>query len=98
MALKRPLVRYADTGKVEELRQADSVAGAAPAGPVAGTKTFVRTSGVVTSITGPGSDSITFTYVNGLQTRVVKVVGSVTTTIDFTYTSGVLDTITKIIT
>jgi hypothetical protein len=65
---------------------------------VGGTKTFARTSGVVTSITGPGSDSITFTYVNGLQTKVVKVVGSVTTTTNFSYTSGVLDTVTKVIT
>lgn len=65
---------------------------------VGGTKTFVHTSGVVTSITGPGSDSITFTYVNGLQTKVVKVVGGVTTTANFSYTSGVLDTVTKVIT
>lgn len=66
-------------------------------GPTSGTKTFVRNSGVVTSITGPGSDSITFTSVNGVQTKVVKIVGNVTTTTDFSYVNGVLNTVTKVI-
>jgi hypothetical protein len=98
MALKRPLVRYADTGKVEELRQVDSVAGAAPAGPVAGTKALVYTDGVLTAVNGPAGATKALTYTDGVLTQVQAFNGGVTTTKTLAYTNGSLTSVETAIT
>jgi hypothetical protein len=93
MALKRPLVRYADTGKVEELRQVDSVSGATPTGPVAGTKALVYADGVLAAVNGPAGATKALTYTDGVLTQVQAVSGGVTTTKTLGYVSGVLTSV-----
>lgn len=82
MAKVRPLVRYADTGRLEELRLNDSLPGASVSetGPV-----LTYTNGALTRIDYDSGGHKTFTYASGVLTRLDYVVGSVTTRKTFNY-------------